>query len=231
MQPYFLPYAGYFSLIRNTDMFILLDDVQFIRHGWIERNRIINYNKYWQYINVSLKKHSQKTKIKNIQINNSINWSRKILAQLESYKKKAPYYNTIIDLLNSVFTNNFENITNLNYSLLQKICNYLDISSKITVFSQMNLDIEDVLAPDEWALNICKSISGVKEYWNPEGGITFFDKEKYKRNGIDVKFLKYNLTPYNQKTKTFESGLSIIDLLMFNSINDVNTLIDGYTIV
>ena len=92
MQPYFFPYIGYFSLIKHTDDFILLDTVQFIRHGWIERNRILKPSDGWQYIMVPLKKHSRETLIKNIEINNEQQWKEKILAQLQHYKKQAPYF-------------------------------------------------------------------------------------------------------------------------------------------
>ena len=86
MQPYFFPYLGYFGLINHTEKFILFDTVQFIRHGWIERNRILKPMEDWQYIAVPLKKHSQKTLIKDIEINNSIDWKNKIFAQLTHYK-------------------------------------------------------------------------------------------------------------------------------------------------
>ena len=91
MQPYFFPYIGYISLIKNVDKFILLDDVQFIRHGWIERNRILKPTGGWQYISVPLEKHGQKIAIKDIKINNSQQWKSKIISQL-TYYKKAPYY-------------------------------------------------------------------------------------------------------------------------------------------
>ena len=92
MQPYFMPYLGYFSLIKNTDEFILFDTVQFIRHGWIERNRILKPSGGWQYFQVPIiKENGRETVIKNVRINNSENWKSKILAQLQHYKKKAPY--------------------------------------------------------------------------------------------------------------------------------------------
>lgn len=90
MQPYFLPYLGYISLIKHTDQFILFDTVQFIRHGWIERNRILKPDEGWQYIQVPLQKHSRDTLIKDIIIKNDVTWSEKILAQVKHYKKKSP---------------------------------------------------------------------------------------------------------------------------------------------
>ena len=89
MQPYFMPYIGYFSLIKHSDQFILFDTPQFIRHGWIERNRILKPNGEPLYIKVPLKKSPRETKINKLVINNSENWQNKIIAQLVPYKKKS----------------------------------------------------------------------------------------------------------------------------------------------
>ncbi len=232
MQPYFFPYLGYFSLIKHTDRFILFDTVQFIRHGWIERNRILKPNEGWQYIQVPLiKDKGRDTVIKDVKIRNTENWQQKIIAQLQHYKKSAPYYHKVISLLNDVFSSDFDDIVNLDKVSLQKTCDFLKIKTPIEVFSDMNLNIEEAKEPDEWALNICKAIGGVSEYWNPPGGQSFFDKSKYDRVNIKLKFHSVELTEYNQKRETFETGLSIIDVLMFNSIEDINLMLDNYKLI
>jgi len=134
MQPYFLPYLGYFSLIKHTDEFILFDTVQFIRHGWIERNRILKPSNGWQYIMVPLKKHSRETIIKDIEINNDQQWKEKILAQLQHYKKQAPYFSNVIDILNEIFSKEYATIVDLNLASLKTVCNYLGINTPIQVF-------------------------------------------------------------------------------------------------
>lgn len=232
MQPYFMPYIGYFSLIKHTDKFILFDTVQFIRHGWIERNRILKQNEGWQYIQVPLIKiEGRSTVIKDVKINNSENWKNKIIAQLQHYKKKAPYYFKVISIINEIFISDFEDIVTLNKLSLEKICEYLGFDTQIEVFSKMNLEIEEAREPDEWALNICKAIKGADEYWNPPGGQSFFDKSKYDRENIKLKFQSIELLEYNQNRENFEIGLSIIDVLMFNSIEEVNLMLDNYTLL
>ena len=136
MQPYFLPYLGYFSLIKHTEEFILLDSVQFIRHGWIERNRILKPSEGCQYINVPLQKHSRETLIKDIIINNSTEWKRKILSQLEHYKT-ASYYKTVLSLLSDIFEDEYTSIVDLNFRSLKTVCDYLGIKASIKVFSNM----------------------------------------------------------------------------------------------
>ena len=232
MQPYFFPYLGYVSLIKHTDRFILLDTVQFIRHGWIERNRILKQNEGWQYIQVPLiKKNGRDTLIKDIEINNNENWQNRILAQLQYYKKKAPYYFKIISLLNDIFSQNYEGIVTLNKASLEKTLQYLGIEKKLDVFSKMDLQIEEVNAPDEWALNICKAIDEIDEYWNPPGGQSFFNKLKYDEADIKLRFQKISLFDYNQKRIEFEPGLSILDVMMFNSVEEINSMLDKYELI
>jgi hypothetical protein len=231
MQPYFFPYLGYFSLIKHTDCFILLDEVQYIRHGWIERNRILKPNNGWQYIQVPLQKYHIDTSIKDISINNSLDWQKKILAQLVHYKKTAPYYYRTIDLLERIFNDKYDDITSLNKKILHEIIILLGFHRKIDIFSAMGLSITTPEAPDEWALNICKALENIDEYWNPPKGKTLFDESKYIKAGIKLKFQSINLAPYKQFRPVFEAGLSMVDILMFNDINDINKMLDSYEFI
>ena len=88
MQPYFFPYLGYYSLIAHTDQFILFDGVQFMRHGWIERNRILKPNEGWQYVAAPLEKFPFGTKIRHVKVRQAEDWKGKLLRQLEHYKKQ-----------------------------------------------------------------------------------------------------------------------------------------------
>lgn len=232
MQPYFMPYLGYISLIKHTDRFILFDTVQFIRHGWIERNRILKQDGTWQYFQVPIvKPDGRDTIIKDIRINNDSDWKNRIIAQLQHYKKKAPYYKETIDLLKDVFSQQFDDIVTLNQVSLGKVCEYLGIKRDIEVLSKMGLDVEDATAPDEWALNICKAIVGANEYLNPIGGLSFFDRTKYENAGIKIYFQEMALTPYRQLGNEFEPGLSIIDVMMFNSPEAIDQMLDNFKLI
>lgn len=225
MQPYFFPYLGYYSLIRKTDRLILLDTVQFIRHGWIERNRILKPSEGWQYVSVPISKHSLITPIDKVIINNCHDWKNKIIRQLEHYKKKAPFYNETIKMVESALDINTTSIVMLNANLLIKTCEHLGIQLNIDIYSEMNIIIEDVNCPDEWALNICKALNA-DEYVNLSGGYNIFNRSKFDQANISLKFIANNLSAYNQRRTTFESGLSIIDVLMFNDIDSTLMLID-----
>ncbi|VEH18521.1 WbqC-like protein family [Chryseobacterium nakagawai] len=231
MQPYFMPYIGYLSLIKHSDLFILFDPVQFIRHGWIERNRILKQNEGWLYIQVPLVKSGRDTLIKECLIDNSQDWKGKILSQLQIYKKQAPYYYKTVQLLKEIFEGEYDTITALNKASLEKICNYLGFPKELPVFSEMNLEIEEPNSPDEWALNICKKLDGKIHYINPIGGLEFFDTEKYTNQNIDISFQKMIPVHYDQKRTPFEYGLSIIDVMMFNSPEEINNMLDQFELV
>ena len=96
---------------------------------------------------------------------------------------------------------------------------------------EMDLKIEAPKAPDEWALNICNALGEVDEYWNPSGGLTLFDRQKYLYSGLNLRFQRVNLLSYSQRREGFEPGLSIIDIMMFNSNDEISTMLDNYELV
>jgi hypothetical protein len=230
MQPYFFPYLGYVSLLKHTDRFILFDPVQFIRHGWIERNRVLKQGGGWLYIKAPLAAHARDTLIKDIRLDNTRDWKRSMLSQLDVYKRSAPYYSDVMDLVRAVFADEYEDIVSIDRAALRAVCDYLEIDRRIDIFSEMGLDIGEVGSPDEWALNICVALGDVDEYWIAPGGREFFDGSKYERAGIKLRFQSVRLDEYDQRRDGFEPGLSIIDVMMFNSPAEVNRMLDDYVL-
>ncbi|MCB0381624.1 MAG: WbqC family protein [Flavobacteriales bacterium] len=230
MQPYFFPYLGYFALIKHSDQFILFDTPQFIRHGWIERNQVLKPDGETLYVKVPLRKHPRSTAIKDILINNSEDWRSKIIAQLAPYKKKAPYFKQVTNLLDGIFKIKTESIVVLNFESLKVISNYLNLKTPITIWSEMGVEIDEVNSPDEWALNICKALKA-DSYINPIGGMSFFDTEKYLNSRINISFLNHKPTEYPQISTNFVPFLSIIDVMMFNSPEKINEYLDNYELL
>lgn len=232
MQPYFMPYIGYFALVKYCDKWIIFDDIQYIERGWVNRNRIIHPNKCEDvYISIPLEKHSRSIFIKDVKINKNTDYINKILGQVKAaYKKRAPYFKEVYELLEEILNYNTEYLSELNVYSMKKVCEYLNIDFKYEIFSQMNLEIDTVNDPGEWALNISKSLKA-SEYINPTGGTELFDKEKFNKNNIKLKFLKPNLKEYNQRKSSFIEGLSIIDVMMFNDKNEINKMLDDYEII
>lgn len=231
MQPYFFPYLGYFSLIKYSDEFIFFDTPQYISHGWVNRNRVLKQDGTPNYIIVPIQKAKQETAIKDILISENANWQDKIYGQLTAYKKRAPRYKDTLDFLHSIIDQDYENnLSKLNIETTKAVCEYLGVDRKFEIFSGMNLEIEEVNMPDEWALNITKALGG-DIYVNPPGGQSFFDKSKYDAANIELQFLKSNLRPYVQRIGRFEPGLSIIDAMMFCSPEEINDILDDYEII
>ena len=124
-----------------------------------------------------------------------------------------------------------DSISKLNCNTIREVCNYIGIEWNFTLLSEMDLEIEEVKEADDWALNICKKLDNVTEYRNAYGGMDIFDREKYSRNNITLRFYRQNLSPYNQKRKPFEPGLSVIDVMMFNSKEEINRQLDDFYLI
>lgn len=229
MQPYFFPYIGYYALINYVDKFIFFDTPQYIRKGWINRNRILKADGLPDYITVPIKKCDRETAIKDVMINNNISWKEKIFGQLTVYKRKAPHYESVIKLLKEVFEGE-EKISGLGIKSVIFSCKYIGIETPFDVFSEMDIQIGNVGEADEWALEITKSL-GYHTYVNPPGGLSFFDRKKYEQAGIELQFLEAELKQYNQRIGKFEPGLSIIDMMMFLDVSEIKQLLNYYKIV
>ena len=230
MQPYFFPYLGYYSLIKNSDKFILLDEMQFIRHGWINRNRVLKPATGWQYVTAPLTKYSAGTLIKDMMIHGDEEWKSKLLRQLEHYKSRAPFFKDTFSVIEKSIELKTKSIVELNANILTKTCEYLNLPLDLKIFSEMNLRIGNIEQPDDWALEISKSLRA-NVYLNPIGGVQLFEPEKFKANDISIRFIRNNLTTYSQRRPNFENGLSIIDVMMFNDIESINNLINDVAIV
>lgn len=229
MQPYFFPYLGYFQLINTVDRFILFDDVQYIRHGWINRNRILKPVEGNQYILAPLSDHNRDTEIKDIVVKPGYEWKEKILRQIEHYKKKSPFFKPVQELLVSCFENEQTSIAALNGHYLSAVCSYIGIDFKIEISSDMNFDYSNVHDAGEWALRISEQL-GASQYINPPGGMALFDKNKFDNSNVKLSFIHPQLREYSQRRSTFEMGMSIIDVLMFNSPETVMEMLNEYTL-
>jgi hypothetical protein len=229
MQPYFFPYIGYWQLIHAVDCFMLFDDCQYMRHGWVNRNRILKPGGGWQYIMVPLKKHDMTVLIKNVQAHPDKKWKELIVGQLVHYKKKARYFEKTNEMVKEIlFSNNEQSIATINFVIIKKLCAYLDIEKKIIISSEKNFDYSDVGNAGEWALRISEQM-GVDEYINPVSGVGLFDPDKFASVNIKLSFLKSQDIIYSQRGD-FEPSLSIIDVLMFNGIEGTKNLLEKYSI-
>jgi hypothetical protein len=230
MQPYFFPYIGYFQLIQAADRFILLDDVQYIRHGWINRNRILKPADGIQYIIMPLAAHARDTLIKDIRPAEGEKNKDRILRQIEHYKKTAPYYKAVRALIGDSFATEHGSVAEMNAAYLKTVCDYLQIDLKIEISSQMNFDYSGVQDAGEWALRMCEQLQATA-YINPVGGMELFDKARFEQSNIRLQFLQPALKEYDQRREQFEPGLSIIDVMMFNEPAAIKNFLNDYQLI
>lgn len=229
MQPYFFPYLGYFQLIHSVDEFVIFDQAQHIRRSWLTRNRILNTHKESVYINVPVCKAPRETKIKDIIINNDLNWQEKIIQQLYYYKD-APNFTFVLEFVKECLSSRCDHLSRLNTLLLKKTCKLLNIDTNITVLSERLPFINKASEADEWGILVSKALNATT-YINAIGGQAFYNTQKYKEGGLDIKFIKPMLEPYKQFNHEFISGLSIIDVLMFNKIDKIKEMIENQELV
>ncbi len=233
MQPYFFPYIGYFQLIGAVDRWVVFDVVQYIERGWMNRNRILspNIEKEWSYVFVPTVNHEHGEVISSVKIDNSVGWQGTILGQLSYYKKiRAPYYEQVTELLAESTSDTIHLIGELNVQTLKRSCEYIGIAFNYDICSKMDLDFSNVKQPGDWALEISKQ-TNADTYINPTGGIGLFDKEKFRKEGIHIDFLKPKEVHYKQSRRTFVPWLSILDVMMFNSKDEIKKMLNEYELV
>ena len=226
MQPYFFPYLGYFDLINSVDKWIVFDTAQYIKRGWIHRNRILHPKNGCQYIIVPVKKHSYRTRINEIIIDNEQNWRRKIIRKLQRYKKNAPYFDQVIDLVEESFAIEEKNISRLNTAILSRVCKYLGIRFNYTYLSEMNIKIGHLEGPGDWGLRVSEKMDA-KEYVNLSGGKHLFNECKFKQKNIKLTIKHQLCFTYSCVGYEFMPNLSILDLLMWNKPETIKLYLDN----
>jgi len=226
MQPYFFPYLGYFDLINYTDKWIVFDDVQYMRHGWINRNRILHPSDGWSYIIVPVR-HTREMHIREVTITENGKWKKRILGQLQNYKKKAPYYHQVMGLVEDCLAFEDDLISRFNVFALGKVCAYLGIHFDYAIFSEMNLTLEHIEVPGDWALRISQAV-GADEYVNPPGGEALFKKESFSASNIKLTIRKLPPLIYDCPGYEFIPNLSIIDVLMWNPAETIKSYLDQH---
>ena len=229
MQPYFLPYIGYFQLINAVDKFVVYDNIQFTKKGWINRNRILVNGKD-EYFTLPLKKDSDYLNVDQRKLAETFPAERlKLLRKLTAAYGKAPYYETVFPVIESIINRDEDNLFEFIYQSLQVICNYLDIKTKFIISSAISIDHS--LKSEDKVIAICSALNA-DQYINPVGGLELYSKENFKQKNIELNFIKPGTISYLQFNNEFISWLSIIDVMMFNSTETLQQYIQSdYSII
>lgn len=223
MQPYFFPYIGYWQLINAVDEYVVYDDVSYIKGGWINRNNILLNGKK-HLITIPLEGSSSFKGINEIEITKNAIAKRKVLKTLETAYRKAPYYEEVMPIIENLIIEN-ESISMLNYHSIIEINYYLGISTKIYLSSRIKKDLS--LKGQDKVIHINR-ILGADTYYNAIGGRELYDADVFRQNGLQLYFLEADVKIYKQFVGEFIPNLSIIDVLMFNSIDSIRQLLNQY---
>ena len=222
MQPYFFPYIGYFQLINAVDIFVVYDSIEFSKKGWINRNRILVNGKDYIFT-LPLKKDSDFLNVNQRFLSDSWNSDKiKLLNKVKEAYRKAPFYNNVIAIFEDVLNYENKNLFSFIKNALIKVLDYLEIKTKIIQSSE--IDFDNTLKSQDKVISICKALKA-ESYINPIGGLELYDKEVFKSKGIELQFLKANPIIHQQYGDQFIMFLSIIDVMMFNSIEDIKKFI------
>ncbi len=221
MQPYLFPYVGYFQLIKQVDQFVFFDNAQYIRRGYCNSNSIlVNCDKF--KFTLPVQKAPQKTPINHIQIHSETytKWKDNFLTTIKHAYSQAPYYKTVIDLIEETFNQNSDLLSDISIKGIQSISKYLGTDTSFSKSSSIDYNQQQ---PAQFKIiEICQKNKADK-YINMINGADLYDQEVFEKNGLELAFLNPTITEYNQPCDAFLGHLSIIDLLMRLSPDEINS--------
>ena len=225
MQPYFLPYIGYWQLIKAVDKYVVYDDVNFINKGWVNRNKMLLNGRDFMF-NIILLGASQNKLISEIDVAED---QRKLLKTIESAYKKAPCYDIVLPLIKNIIEHEDKNLARYVGNSIMKVAEYMDINTEI-VYSSDVKEKNCNLRAQEKILHICELLSAT-EYINAIGGQELYDKNVFEANNVKLQFLRTEIIPYKQFNNEFVPFLSILDVMMFNSVKEIKLMLDKYELI
>lgn len=217
MQPYFFPYIGYFSLIENVDHFMIFDDTQYVKKSWMSRNRLLNTSNGCPfYVHAEIQKPVYKARLNEVLLAGGDQWKLKILEQLKNYKRIAPFYDEVKEMITDLLlSNQSKGLSEFCISSIRYLVSYLSIETEITIYSEENPQLENEPEASTWGLETAKAMKASK-YVNSPGGVEFILPEPFSEAGIKLGFIEPKLEAYKQGGGGFIPYLSILDVLLFN---------------
>lgn len=228
MQPYFLPYIGYFQLMNAVDEFIVYDNIEFTKKGWISRNRIL-VNGCDAFISLPLKKDSDFLDIKERFLADTWESEKaKLLNKITESYRKAPFFKIAFDVISQCIKFEERNLFNFIFNSLYLLNLYLEINTTLVISSSVSIDHS--LKATKKVIALCKA-KNADYYINPIGGVELYNREEFKTENIDLNFLKSDNIIYPQFNNDFIPGLSIVDVMMFNPKEKIKEYLNSYSLI
>ena len=228
MQPYLFPYIGYFQLINAVDKFVIYDDVNYIKRGWINRNKIL-LNGNTHLFTIPCNKQSQNKFINEIELGLDNKVRNKLMDMFWHAYTKAPNFVKVYGLLEAAFNYEDKNLASFLINTIQLVCHYLHIGTNFIKSSTKYADSQGIGKANR-LIHISKS-EGADHYINPIGGQDIYNKGYFSQFGINLSFIQTKFKTYNQFSKDFIPGLSIIDILMHNNRSTLKEMLEDYELI
>ena len=222
MQPYFLPYIGYFQLIAAVDVFVVYDNIKYTKKGWINRNRMPQ-NGSDATFTLPLKSAPDSLDVVERELAPDFNRDKLLNRVREAYRR-APYFEQTFPLIEQIGRHDDTNLFRFLHHSIATICQHLEIATEIRVSSEISMDHQ--LRSQDRVLACCAAL-GANTYVNAIGGVDLYSKEAFRARGMDLKFLRSKSFEYPQFGDPFVPWLSIIDVLMFNSAEQTRVRVAG----
>lgn len=224
MQPYLFPYLGYFQLLHAVDEYVVYDDVNFIKGGWINRNNILMDGTRMLF-SISLVHASPNRLINEIEIKDDFS---KFLKMIENVYARAPCKKPVMELLQRICSNGDKNLARFSMSSLEEVAGYIGIDTPMILSSQLKK--KDDLRGQNKVLHICE-LQGANCYINSIGGQALYDRSAFELRNISLRFLETREVTYKQFGRPFVSNLSMIDVLMFNEPPAIMKMLGEYELL
>lgn len=230
MQPYIFPYIGYFQLIHAVDKFVFYDDVNFKKKGFINKNTILVDNQAYRFT-IPCIGLSQNKRICEIDVDIYSNSLKKLNETIAFNYRKAPFYEDVMPLLEQFFNQKqiYTSIGDMALQSIKLVANYLNINTNFEVSSKIYQDTQHLTKADRLIAISKKAMA--ETYINTIGGLELYDKKQFLNKGVILSFIKSSQIKYNQFDNTFVPNLSILDIIMFNSIEETQSMISQYELI
>lgn len=223
-QPYLFPYIGYWQLMNRVDIYIIADNLQYIKGGYINRNYILKDGKSHMFTQQVLGVHLGML-INEIEVGNN---AEKILRSFFHAYNKAPYFKEVFPMIEEIFLNDEKNLAKYVGYSIERIARYLDMDTKFIYDSDLCIDTS--LSAQCSIIERCKKLN-VDYYINAIGGQALYNKEDFLKEDIVLNFLKPEEIEYRQFKNKFIPNLSIVDVMMFNSKDEIKEMLTKYILV
>lgn len=219
MQPYFLPYLGYFQLISAVDRFVIYDTIQFTKKGWINRNQLLRDGAAVMFT-LPVRKGSDYLNVVDRHLADDFD-PRTLLNQIAGAYRKAPQFAGTMPLIEAILQYRSSNLFDFLLHSLRQCCDHLNIATPLLLSSKVE-DGPPRLQGQSRVIDICRRLDGTV-YINPPGGRALYAADEFAAQGLGLQFIRPRLRSYPQFGADFVPSLSILDVMMFNAPDQINS--------